>query len=128
MRLKDTFILICPSIAESSLPLLPSEVRGVLFLKNCGLGARDRAHIAANLEDDWKLESVIRELRRAWSDEDLKAMDGKGNSGGPQIQRRGCHRNKARYFVERDERQTKRRWLRPNLSTAMVSSSLRPTG
>ena len=103
IALKDALTLICPAIAEATLPLLPSEVRGVLFLKNCGLGARDRAHIAANLKDDWKLESVIRELRRAWSDEDLKAMDGKGNSGGPQIQRRGFHRNKAQYFVERDE-------------------------
>ena len=103
IALKDALILLCPRIADSQLPLLPSEVRGVLFLKNCGLGARDRAHIAANLKDDWKLEAVIRELRRAWSDEDLKAMDGKGNSGGPQIQRRGFHSNKAQYFVKGDE-------------------------
>ena len=35
IALKDALTLICPGIAASVLPLLPSEIRGVQFLKNC---------------------------------------------------------------------------------------------
>ena len=63
-KLEGTLQLMCPGLSFEGHDLIPSQIRGVLIWRNCGLKPEERALIASQLRGDWTHTRVSRELCR----------------------------------------------------------------
>ena len=111
-KLEATFAMMCPELDFSQMELLPPQVRGVLLWRNSGLKPEERALIASQLKGDWNFQRVTKELRGAWTDEDLRAHDGKvAQTQTPG--KRGFHRARSHFQAEAEllfDAQTSQQW------------------